>query len=88
MLCLAAIAGSGLLLGTPRSTGTLGEAIGRLGAELAGDADLVGIPSPGTWLTEFAEGIERPSGSASETAEAPEEDSIPGILATAPWRSV
>lgn len=104
LLCLAAIAlvaGSGILLGTPRSDRTLGGAIGRLGARVGTDlgtslgTGLGGVVGADALVDGIAEAIgeeravDSPSASPGNAVEdRGPEDPIPAILATAPWHPV
>jgi len=85
MIGLAAIAGSGLLLG---GSGGLGSAIGRLGTDLP--AAFSAAPSPDDLLRGLDDAITDIDDSApmSGSAESATRDPIGGILATAPWRPV
>jgi len=88
MIGLAAIAGSGLLLGGSASSGGLGSAIGRLGTDLP--AAFSAAPSPDDLLRGLDDAITDIDDSApmSGSAESATRDPIGGILATAPWRPV
>jgi len=88
MIGLAAIAGSGLLLGGGGSSGGLGSAIGRLGTDLP--AAFFAAPSPDDLLRGLDDAITDidDSASMSGSAESATRDPIGGILATAPWRPV
>ncbi len=91
MIGLAAIAGSGLLLGGSGGSGGLGglgSAIGRLGTDLP--AAFSAAPSPDDLLRGLDDAITDIDNSApmSRPAESATRDPIGGILATAPWRPV
>jgi len=95
MLCLAIVAGSGLILGDVRSGGPLGAAIGRLGIDLRNGFAIE--TSPDALVERFA-----PAGLGNVSPASPEErntearwpsppeprDPTRGILATAPWHPV
>lgn len=88
MVCLAAIAGSGLLLGFDREDGGLGAAIGRASAGIGQ------LGGPDTLIRDFSEFVDsiapdRTGDPAAAPSIQPDSaDPTLGILATAPWRPV